>query len=150
VNKECTTDHKERNTIARSVRKLNEAHHGVRALVEIQILHFLLLFLIVFWILYHLNRKHTNIYLNCTEDLAYRNSTIFSMKFKAPSQLELGALEVEFGPLFVGKPDWGGFGWMQNLISPNFFKKYLNPSSYTKVMTVLSKHVRVTVLEGGI
>jgi hypothetical protein len=29
-------------------------------------------------------------------------------------------------------------------------KKYLNPSSYAKVMTVLPKHVRVTVLEGGI
>jgi hypothetical protein len=44
VNKEGTTDHKERNSIARSARKLNGAHHGVRPLVEIQILHFLLLF----------------------------------------------------------------------------------------------------------
>jgi hypothetical protein len=25
---------------------------------------------------------------------------------------ELGALEVEFGPLPMGKPDWVGFGWM--------------------------------------
>jgi hypothetical protein len=41
VNKEGTTNHKERNSIAR---KLNGAHHGVRPLVEIQILHFLLLF----------------------------------------------------------------------------------------------------------
>jgi hypothetical protein len=45
-NKEGTTDHKERNNIARSARKLNGAHHGVRPLVEIQILHFFLLF---FW-----------------------------------------------------------------------------------------------------
>jgi hypothetical protein len=36
------------------------------------------------------------------------------------------------------------------MILPNFFKKYLNPSSYVKVMTVLPKHVWVTVLEGGI
>jgi hypothetical protein len=41
VNKEGTIDHKERNSTAQ---KLNGAHHGVRPLVEIQILHFLLLF----------------------------------------------------------------------------------------------------------
>jgi hypothetical protein len=41
VNKEGTADHKERKSTAR---KLNGAHHGVRPLVEIQILHFLLLF----------------------------------------------------------------------------------------------------------
>jgi hypothetical protein len=39
---------------------------------------------------------------------------------------------------------------MQNLILPNFFKKYLNPSSYEKIMTILPKHIRVTVLESGI
>jgi hypothetical protein len=44
VNKEGTTYHKERKSIARSAWKLNGAHHGVRPLVEIQILHFLLLF----------------------------------------------------------------------------------------------------------
>jgi hypothetical protein len=44
VNKEGTTDHKERNGTTRSARKLNGAHHRVRPLVEIQILHFLLLF----------------------------------------------------------------------------------------------------------
>jgi hypothetical protein len=36
---------------------------------------------------------------------------------------ELCALEVEFGPLPVGKPNLVGFGWMQNLILPNFKKK---------------------------
>jgi hypothetical protein len=35
VNKECTTNHKERNSTARSARKLYGAHHGVRPLVEI-------------------------------------------------------------------------------------------------------------------
>jgi hypothetical protein len=44
VNKEGTTYHKETNSIARSARKLNGAHHGARPLVEIQILYFLLLF----------------------------------------------------------------------------------------------------------
>jgi hypothetical protein len=44
VNKEGTADHKERNNTARSARKLNGAHHEVRPLVEIQILHFLFLF----------------------------------------------------------------------------------------------------------
>jgi hypothetical protein len=48
VNKEGTIDHKERNSTTRSARKLNRAHHGVRPLVEIQILHFLLLFFDIF------------------------------------------------------------------------------------------------------
>jgi hypothetical protein len=49
VNKEGTIDHKERNSTSRSTRKLNGAHHGVRPLVEIQILHFLLLFFDIFF-----------------------------------------------------------------------------------------------------
>jgi hypothetical protein len=36
---------------------------------------------------------------------------------------ELGVLEVEFRPLPVGKPNYGGFGGMWNLILPNFKKK---------------------------
>jgi hypothetical protein len=44
MNKKGTVDHKERNSTTRSARKLNGAHHGVRALVEIQILYILLLF----------------------------------------------------------------------------------------------------------
>jgi hypothetical protein len=35
VNKEGIIDHKERNSTARSTRKLNGSHHGVRQLVEI-------------------------------------------------------------------------------------------------------------------
>jgi hypothetical protein len=64
-------------------------------------------------------------------------------KLKHHPGSELGGLEVEFGPLPVGKL---GFGGMRNLILPNFKKKYPNLSSYTKVMTVLLKHIRVTVL----
>ena len=45
------------------------------------------IFLIFFLILYHLNRKHTTFQLNWTEGVAYRNFTIFSTKFEAPSQL---------------------------------------------------------------
>jgi hypothetical protein len=48
VNKEGIADHKKKNSTARSARKLNGAHHGVRPLVEIQILHFLLLFFDIF------------------------------------------------------------------------------------------------------
>jgi hypothetical protein len=70
VNKKGITDHKERNNTTRLARKLNGAHHEVRSLVEIQILHFLLLFFDIFLILYHLNRKHTNFQLNWTEGVA--------------------------------------------------------------------------------
>jgi hypothetical protein len=52
VNKEGIADHKERNSTTQSARKLNGAHHGVRLLVEIQILHFLLLFFLYFFLFY--------------------------------------------------------------------------------------------------
>jgi hypothetical protein len=48
VNKKGTTNYKERNTTTRSARKLNGAHHGVRPLVEIQILHFFSYFFDIF------------------------------------------------------------------------------------------------------
>jgi hypothetical protein len=35
VNKKGTIDHKEKKSTARSARKLNRAHHGVKPLVEI-------------------------------------------------------------------------------------------------------------------
>jgi hypothetical protein len=38
----------------------------------------------------------------------YRNTTIFSMNLKHHPSSELGALEVEFGPLPKGKPDYEG------------------------------------------
>jgi hypothetical protein len=53
---------------------------------------FALIFLIFFLILYDLNRKHTNFQLNWTEDVACRNSTIFSTKFKAPSRVRVRCL----------------------------------------------------------
>jgi hypothetical protein len=49
VNKEGTADHKERNSTTQSSRKLNGAHNGVTPLVEIQVLHFLLLFFDIFY-----------------------------------------------------------------------------------------------------
>jgi hypothetical protein len=48
VNKEGIADHNKRNSTARSARKLNGAQHGVRPLVKIQILCFLLLFFDIF------------------------------------------------------------------------------------------------------
>jgi hypothetical protein len=69
--------------------------------------------------------------------VAYKIPQFLAQNLRHHPGSELGALEVEFG-------------WMQNLIVPNFKKNYLNPSLYAKVMTVLPKHVRVTILEGGI
>jgi hypothetical protein len=57
-------------------------------------------------------------------------SQFSARNLKHQPSTELGALEVKFGPLPVSKPDY--------------------PSSYAKVITVLPKHVRVTVLEGRI
>jgi hypothetical protein len=123
VNKEGTTDHKERNSTIRSARKLNGAHHGVRPLVEIQILHFLLLFFLYFFlILYDLYRKHTNFQLNWTEGVAYRNSTIFNTKFKAPSRVRVRCLRSRIWVSSRGQTRRVGFGGMQNLILPNFKK----------------------------
>jgi hypothetical protein len=45
---EGIADHKERNITTPSARKLNGAHHGVRPLLEIKILHFLYLFFDIF------------------------------------------------------------------------------------------------------
>jgi hypothetical protein len=110
---------------------------------------FALIFLIFFLIMYDLNRKHTNFQLNWAEGVACRNSTIFSTKFKASSQTQVRCLRSRIWPSSHGQTR-DGFGGMKKLILPNFKKKYLNPSSYAKVMTVLSKHVRVMVLEGRI
>jgi hypothetical protein len=84
--------------------------------------------------------------------VAYRNSKILAWNLKHHPNFELGALEVEFGSLPMGKLDWFGFGfgWMQNLILLNLKTKYLNLSLYAKVMIVLPKRIRVTVLQGGI
>jgi hypothetical protein len=110
VNKEGIADHKERNN---TTRKLNGAHHGVRPLVEIQILHFLLLFFDIFLILYHLKRKRTNFQLNWTEDVAYRNSTISSTKFKTPSRLRVRCLRSRIWASFHGQTRLGRglVGW---------------------------------------
>jgi hypothetical protein len=93
---------KHHNTIST---KAKRSYHGVRALLEIWILHILLLFFLIFFlILYHLNRKHNNFQLNWKEDVAYRNSTISAWNLKHHPGSELGALEVEFGPHPMGKP----------------------------------------------
>jgi hypothetical protein len=122
--------------------KAQRSSPRVRPLVEIQILHFLLLFfLIFFWFCIN----YTNFQLNWTEGVDYRNSTIFSAKFKAPSRLWVRCLRSRI---------WASSDrqtWLHaKFDSTQFQKKYLNQSSYAKVMTVLPKHVRVTVLEDRI
>jgi Cdc6-like AAA superfamily ATPase len=59
-------------------------------------------FLISFPILYHLDTKHTNSQVNLIEG-AYRNSTILARNLKHHLGSKLGALEVKFEPLPVGK-----------------------------------------------
>jgi hypothetical protein len=62
------------------------------------------IFLIFFLILYQL-RKHTNSEVNLIKGAAYRNSTILAWNLKHHLGSKLGALEVEFAPLPVGKTD---------------------------------------------
>jgi hypothetical protein len=54
---------------------------------------------------------------------------------------ELGFLEIKFGFLTMGKPNWDWFGWMRNLILPNFKKNCLILSSDRKVMAILPNHL---------
>jgi hypothetical protein len=49
--------------------------------------------------------KHTNFQLNWKEGVAYRNSQFSAQNLKHHPSSELGALEVEFGPLPMGKLD---------------------------------------------
>jgi hypothetical protein len=66
---------------------------------------FALIFLIFFMILYDLNRKHTN-FSSIGQKVWPREIPQFSArKLKHHPGSELGALEVEFGPLSMGKPD---------------------------------------------
>jgi hypothetical protein len=86
------------------------------------------LFALIFWyfflILYDLNRKHTNFQLNWTGDVAYRNSTIFSMKFKASSRLRVRCLRNQILAYSRG-PTWLGWGLVgcEIWFYPIFFKK---------------------------
>jgi hypothetical protein len=104
---------KKQHSIPWSARKLNGAHHGARPLVEIQILHFLLLFFWYFFlIMYDVNRKHTNFQLNWAEGVACRNSTICSTKFKAPSRVRVRCLRSRIWASFRGQTrlGWGLIG----------------------------------------
>jgi hypothetical protein len=129
VNKEGTLDHKERNSTAWSAQKLNGAHHGVSPLAEIQILHFSSYFLIFFMILYDLNRKHTNFQLNWTEGVAYRNSTIFSTKSKAPSRLWVRCLRSRIWASFRGQTQLGRV-WLDVKFDSTQFQKKLPQSVF--------------------
>jgi hypothetical protein len=61
-------------------------------------------FLIFFLITYQL-RKHTNSQVNLIKGVAYRKSTILARNLKHHLGSKLGALEVEFEPVPMGKTD---------------------------------------------
>jgi hypothetical protein len=78
---------------------------------------FAFIFLIFFLILYDLNRNHTNFQLNWTQDVACRNSTIFSMKFKTSSRIRVRWLRSRIWASSCVQTRVG-FGGMRNLIHP--------------------------------
>jgi hypothetical protein len=84
---------------------------------------FALIFLIFFLILYHLNRKHTNFQPNWTEDVAYRNSIIFSMKCKALSRLWVRCLRSRIWASSHGQTHLGWVWLDDKFDSTHFFKK---------------------------
>ena len=84
---EGTTDHKERKTQYYQHESSTEPATGPWLLLKSKFCTFCTYFFDIFLIPYYLNRKHTNFHINQTEGVAYRNSTIFSTKFKAPSRL---------------------------------------------------------------
>jgi hypothetical protein len=129
MNKEGTTDHKERNSIAWSAQKLNRAHHRVRPLVEIQILHFCSYFLIFFLIMYDLNRKHTNFQHNWTEGVAYRNSRIFSTKVKALSWLWVRCLRSQIWASSHWQTQLGWI-WLDAKFDSTQFQKKVSQSKF--------------------
>jgi hypothetical protein len=78
-------------------------------------------FFLFFLILLHLNRKHTNFQLNWTEGVAYRNSIIFSMKFKAQSQLRVRCVRSKIWASSHGQT-WPGQVWLDaKFDSTHFF-----------------------------
>jgi hypothetical protein len=87
---------------------------------------FFSLFALIFLILYHLNRKHTNFQLNWIEGVAYRNSTIFSLKFKALSQLRVRCLRSSIWASFHGQTGLGGV-WLDVKFNSTEFQKKVPP-----------------------
>jgi hypothetical protein len=70
-------------------------------------------------------------------------------RHESPTELTIAALSLVPLKLNLGLFLWAN--WLDvNFNSTQFRKKYLNPSSNAKVMTVLLRRVRVTVLEDGI
>jgi hypothetical protein len=112
---------KQHNTI--SMKAQQSSPRGQTTSRNLNFAPFALIFLIFFMILYDLNRKHTNFQLNWIEGVVYRNSTIFSIKFKAPSCLWVRCLRSQICASSHGQTQLvAGFGWMWNLILPNFKK----------------------------
>jgi hypothetical protein len=83
---------------------------------------FALIFLIFFLIMYDLNRKHINFQLNWAEGVACRNSTIFSMKFKAPSRVRVRCLRSRIWASSRGQTRLGQVWWDAKFDSTQFQK----------------------------
>jgi hypothetical protein len=58
-----------------------------------------------YFLIFYQLRKHTNSQVNLIIGVAYRNSTILAWNLKHHLGSKLGALEVEFETLPVGKTD---------------------------------------------
>jgi hypothetical protein len=78
--------------------------------------------------------------------VAYRNSAFLERNLKHHPDSELGALEVEFRPLPIGKPNYSRV-WLDAKFDSTQFQKEFCPisSSDRKVMVVLLNHLRVRV-----
>jgi hypothetical protein len=95
---------KQHNTISTKVQR--SSPQGQTTSRNLKFALFALIFLIFFFLIfYDLNRKYINFQLNWTEGVTYRNSTISTQNLKHHPDSELGALEVEFVSLPMGKPD---------------------------------------------
>jgi hypothetical protein len=72
--------------------------------------------------MYDLNRKHTNFQLNWTKDVAYRNSTILSIKFKASSRLRVRCLRSRIWSSSSGQTQLG-WVWLDTKFDSTQFEK---------------------------
>jgi hypothetical protein len=96
---------KQHNTISKKAQR--SSPRGQTTSRNLNFALFALIFLIFFLILYDLNRKRTNFQLNWTEGVTYKNSIIFSTKFKAPSRLRVRCLRSRIWASFRGQTRLG-------------------------------------------
>jgi hypothetical protein len=100
--------------------KLNGAHHGVRPLVEIQILHFLLLFFDIFsdyvWRKYEVHQFLAQLDRRCGLEKFHN----FSTKFKAPSRVWVRCLRSRIWASSLGQTQLRWVWWDVKFDSTQF------------------------------